>query len=107
MAVPMLALLVATLVAWTAEPVAPKTVGAAAAACCYTNDGYAGVCSVVPAKEETCAGILAYLNTPNTAGRTYCNATRVRRGWKNVPCPAPPTPVARAATREDLGAAPR
>ena len=107
MVVPVIALVAATLVAGPPTPAAPSAVGAVAAACCFTNAAYAGVCSVTPVGKETCAGILAYLNTPNTAGRTYCNATRIRRGWKNVPCPAPPTPVARAAAREDLGAAPR
>jgi hypothetical protein len=55
--------------------------------CCYTNSpGYQGVCEVIPGEGETCASILAYLNNPQSAGKTYCNNTKVRGGWKQVDC---------------------
>ena len=54
--------------------------------CCFNNTQFAGTCSVEPAPRETCATILAYLNNPNAAGKTYCNSTTIRGGWKNVGC---------------------
>jgi len=54
--------------------------------CCYTNPRYAGTCEVDPAKDETCASILEYLNNPQSQGRSYCSSTSVRGGWKQVPC---------------------
>lgn len=55
--------------------------------CCYTNShGYQGVCEVTPGEGETCESILAYLNNPQSVGKTYCGNTKVRGGWKNVPC---------------------
>lgn len=55
--------------------------------CCYTNSqGYQGVCVVTPGEGETCESILAYLNNPQSAGKTYCGSTKVRGGWKQVPC---------------------
>lgn len=54
--------------------------------CCYTNPGYQGVCKVTPAESETCASILAYLNAPNSTGKTYCDNTKIRGGWSQVPC---------------------
>ena len=39
--------------------------------CCFTNPRYSGMCEVMPGKDETCAGILAYLNNPSGAGKTY------------------------------------
>ena len=65
--------------------------------CCFVNEAYAGVCRVVPANDESCAGILAYLNTPNSAGKTYCNATRIRGGWRETVCPPRPEPAAARA----------
>ena len=59
--------------------------------CCFKHRDYGGVCVVVPGENETCAGILDYLNTPNTTGRTYCNSTRLRGGWEVVSC-SPDTP---------------
>jgi hypothetical protein len=55
-------------------------------ACCFTNPGYAGVCQVQPAADETCASILAYLNNPASSGKGYCNSTDVRGGWTRVTC---------------------
>jgi hypothetical protein len=57
-----------------------------ASPCCFAHSGYQGVCVVVPGENETCAGILDYLNTPNTAGRTYCNSSRLRGGWEIASC---------------------
>jgi hypothetical protein len=54
--------------------------------CCYIHSNYQGVCEVVPAEDETCEGILQYLNTPATVGKTYCNSTRIRGGWESVGC---------------------
>jgi hypothetical protein len=72
----------------------PPPAGAAAAStpkpCCFVHGGYVGVCSVTPAENESCEDILAYLNNPHSAGRTYCNTTRMRGGWSQVPCPPPP-----------------
>ncbi len=66
--------------------------------CCFTNERFTGVCRVVPEEDETCEGVLAYLNTPNSTGKTYCGATDVRGGWKRVSCTAPTaTPAAGAS----------
>jgi hypothetical protein len=54
--------------------------------CCFANPRYVGTCEVEPAKDETCATILQYLNNPQSQGKAYCNATSVRGGWKQVPC---------------------
>ena len=54
--------------------------------CCFTNAGYSGVCEIQPAKDETCATILAYLNNPMAQGKNYCGSTQVRSGWKSVAC---------------------
>jgi hypothetical protein len=54
--------------------------------CCFTNPRYAGTCEVEPAKDETCASILEYLNNPMSQGKPYCNSTNVRGGWKSEPC---------------------
>ena len=59
-----------------------------AATCCFTNPRYEGICTVQPAGEETCDSILAYLNNPNSAGKSYCGGTAIRGGWKPVKCPA-------------------
>jgi hypothetical protein len=60
--------------------------GGPGAPCCYTNPRYAGPCAVEPATGETCASILAYLNNPRSQGKTYCNSTNVRGGWRQVRC---------------------
>ena len=69
-------------------PGLPSSVRGAAAPgpCCFTNDRYAGVCRVVPDKDETCTGILAYLNNPTSTGKTYCDSTNIRGGWLEVSC---------------------
>jgi hypothetical protein len=54
--------------------------------CCFTNPRHAGVCEVTPAKGETCGSILAYLNNPNSLGKTYCGNTTIRGGWQSVAC---------------------
>ena len=56
------------------------------APCCYTNPQWSGVCEVRPSGDETCASILEYLNHPRSVGKTYCNATDIRGGWKPVAC---------------------
>ena len=62
--------------------------------CCFTNQRYAGVCKVQPAKDETCASVLAYLNDPRSQGKTYCGNTTIRGGWQQVEC----TPSASSAS---------
>ncbi len=57
--------------------------------CCYTNPRYAGRCEVEPAKDETCASVLEYLNNPQSQGKSYCGNTSLRGGWKQVPCEPP------------------
>ena len=60
------------------EPHPPK--------CCYANPGFAGTCEVEPAKDETCASILGYLNNPMSQGKSYCGNTTLRGGWTSVAC---------------------
>ena len=60
------------------------------APCCFTNPSYGGVCEVTPVEDETCASILAYLNNPRSAGKTYCNSTEIRGGWKLATCSEEP-----------------
>jgi hypothetical protein len=55
-------------------------------ACCFENPRYTGTCQVTPGPEETCGDILAYLNNPNSVGKTYCGNTKVRGGWTQVVC---------------------
>ena len=63
--------------------------------CCFTNERFAGVCEVAPEQDTTCADILAYLNNPNSSGKTYCGTTAVREGWSLVECSeGTPTPTA-------------
>jgi hypothetical protein len=54
--------------------------------CCFNHPRYTGSCMVEPGAEETCASILAYLNDPKGAGKTYCSNSVVRGGWKAVRC---------------------
>lgn len=70
-----------SLVARAADPERPP--------CCFTNPQYSGVCSVKPAKGETCASILAYLNEPNSQGKSYCGNTTIRGGWQQRTCATP------------------
>lgn len=55
--------------------------------CCFVNPNYQGVCAVSPAEGESCEEILAYLNTPLSVGKTYCDNSRIRGGWERVNCP--------------------
>jgi hypothetical protein len=71
-------------------------------ACCFSNPYYAGVCEVRPSGDETCAGILAYLNNPNSVGKSYCGNTTVRGGWTQVQC-KPAKGPAKLETAERLG----
>ena len=54
--------------------------------CCFVNVGYHGTCVVQPGEGETCESILTYLNTAGTVGKTYCDSSRTRGGWKLVDC---------------------
>lgn len=104
----MLSTLLAML-AITALPGAPAAAVAPAAAgpdtrCCFTNQGHVGVCVVIPGERETCKSVLTYLNTPNTVARTYCNSSRIRGGWKQVPCPPPSPPAASSSAAETASA---
>jgi hypothetical protein len=54
--------------------------------CCFTNPRFTGTCQVVPGPEESCGDILAYLNNPNSVGKSYCGNTKVRGGWAQVSC---------------------
>jgi len=54
--------------------------------CCFTNPRYTGTCEVVPAKDETCAQILEYLNNPMSQGKSYCGSTSIRGDWRSVAC---------------------
>ncbi len=87
------ALLLAASLAPAERPPAPLDCAAAAASpddprppCCFENARYVGVCEVDPAKDETCASILEYLNNLQSQGKSYCNSTAIRGGWKIVPC---------------------
>jgi hypothetical protein len=93
MIAPLLLLVLTRPVPAPAPLVAATSPRGAAARCCLTNTAYRGVCVVTLGEKETCESVLAYLNAPNTAGRTYCNSTRLRGGWEIVPCPpAAPQP---------------
>ena len=91
MIVPLLLLVLTEGLAPAPAPVGPPAPSGATTRCCLTNKDYRGVCVVAIGESETCAGVLAYLNAPNTTGRTYCNSTRLRGRWELVPCP-PATP---------------
>lgn len=65
---------------------AAAMVSSAPAPCCFTNPRFSGVCSVEPAEGETCASVLAYLNDPQSQGKTYCSNTTIRGGWKQSRC---------------------
>ncbi len=72
--------------------------------CCFTNPGYTGVCRVVPTQDETCAGILAYLNNPGSAGKAYCDNTAIRGGWVQAKCNAEDQPRPTPAAPRSAGA---
>jgi hypothetical protein len=54
--------------------------------CCFTHPRYSGTCEVAPAKDETCARILEYLNNPMSQGKSYCGNTTLRGDWRSVAC---------------------
>ena len=92
-----LALAAALLMAATLEPgprtLAPSPLACMAQAdkdprphCCFTNARYVGTCEVEPAKDQTCATVLDYLNNPQSQGKSYCGNTTIRGGWQQVPC---------------------
>lgn len=56
------------------------------APCCFENPRFTGTCEVTPGPEESCGGILAYLNNPKSVGKNYCGNTKVRGGWTQVAC---------------------
>jgi hypothetical protein len=70
----------------TGAALAAARAAAPPAACCFTNPQFAGVCRVVPEADETCDSILAYLNNPNSTGKSYCDRTNIRGGWVQVGC---------------------
>ena len=105
MIAPLLLLVLTQPVPAAAPQAAAPPPSGAAARCCVTNTAYRGVCVVTLGDKETCEAVLAYLNAPNTTGRTYCNSTRLRGGWEKVPCPpAAPQPSAVAIALGDDGA---
>ena len=57
-----------------------------ATSCCFSNPRHTGVCVVEPGADETCASILAYLNNPQSQGKSYCGSSSVRGGWRKVSC---------------------
>jgi hypothetical protein len=63
-----------------------SSAGEAKAPCCFTNPRYTGVCQVMPADDESCGSILAYLNNPNSSGKSYCGGTSIRGGWQQASC---------------------
>jgi hypothetical protein len=72
--------------------------------CCFTNERYSGVCQVLPGENETCGSILAYLNDPNSSGKTYCGNTNIRGDWIEVDCAAG-KPKAGSSTTPTVGGA--
>lgn len=54
--------------------------------CCFEHPNYQGICTVTPAKDESCQTILDYLNTPGSSNKTYCGSTRIRGGWSQADC---------------------
>ena len=54
--------------------------------CCFNNFRFAGTCQVTPRQGQLCQNILNYLNSFNSAGETYCDATVIRGGWTLVDC---------------------
>jgi hypothetical protein len=74
--------------------------------CCFTNERYAGVCSVEPAEGETCATILAYLNNPQSQGKSYCSNTDIRGGWQQKRCLKPASDAAQRTQRKPMWSEP-
>ena len=65
---------------------APALIASSGEPCCFANDRYEGICTVIPGEGETCQDILGYLNNPMSTGKTYCGNTKVRGGWIQVDC---------------------
>ncbi len=74
--------------------------------CCFSNPSYAGVCRVKPAEGETCGSILKYLNTMLSTGKSYCNNTEIRGGWKPAACGKSPTDARLSPARPPAPARP-
>jgi hypothetical protein len=72
----------AALLLLSTAPIVPAT----PARCCFRNPAYTGVCEVQPAKDESCAQILEYLNNRMSQGKSYCHNTDVRGGWTETSC---------------------
>lgn len=70
------------------------------APCCFSNPRYTGVCEVNPGPDESCGGILAYLNNPNSMGKGYCGNTDIRGGWSEVSCPGGAATASPACTAQ-------
>jgi hypothetical protein len=68
--------------------------------CCFENPRYTGTCQVTPGPEETCGDILAYLNNPNSVGKTYCGNTKVRGGWSQVACDGSASATTKTCTED-------
>lgn len=66
--------------------ISPAAVAEPTGPCCFVHPNYSGICVVDPAPDESCTSILAYLNTPGTAGKAYCGNTPIRGGWSQVRC---------------------
>jgi hypothetical protein len=78
-------------------------IAGAAESCCFANDRYEGNCKVVPGEGETCQSILAYLNNPMSAGKSYCGGTAVRSGWVQVNCKTGKSSIQQSAAGSDTG----
>jgi len=65
---------------------APCAAAASSAHCCFVNPRFVGTCDIEPSADETCGSILAYLNNPQSQGKTYCGSTSIRGGWKPAAC---------------------
>ncbi len=70
------------------------------APCCFENPRYTGICEVNPGPDESCGGILAYLNNPNSMGKGYCGNTDIRGGWSEVSCPGGEASASTTCTAE-------
>jgi hypothetical protein len=66
----------------------PEPAGTYVVECSFSHPAYSGRCGVsettprsTPPK-EACEAILSCLNDSRCSGKTYCNATTLRGGWK-------------------------
>ena len=92
--------LTGTAAAGAADDEATQTSTTLQAPCCFANPRHAGICEVAPGPDESCGGILAYLNNPNSKGKTYCGNTDIRGGWSEVSCAGGETSAATACTAQ-------